>query len=63
LEIVKVLIEHGAQIDKASNDGETPFLIAATYGFNEVVKVHILIKQKMMEQQNMDTWRQQLMHQ
>jgi uncharacterized protein len=38
LDIVKILIEHGASIDKASN-GTTPLFIAALSGHLEIVKV------------------------
>jgi ankyrin repeat protein len=40
LEIVKVLIKHGADVDKPKTDvGATPLLIAAQKGHLEIVKV------------------------
>jgi uncharacterized protein len=42
LEIVKVLIEHGASVDGSrTNDGITPLLIAAQEGHLEIMKVLI----------------------
>jgi Ankyrin repeats (3 copies)/Ankyrin repeats (many copies) len=39
LEMVKVLVEHGAPIDQRTNNGTTPLLTAAYAGHLEIVKV------------------------
>jgi ankyrin repeat protein len=40
-EIVKLLIENGADLNKSNNDGCTPLHLAATYGHLEVIKLLI----------------------
>ena len=39
MDVVRVLVEQGADIDKAKNDGATPLFIASQNGHVDVVRV------------------------
>ena len=39
IDLVKYLIKHGANINKASAEGSTPLFLAKMGGYNEIVKI------------------------
>ena len=39
VDVVRVLVEHGADMNKARNDGATPLIVASRVGHLEVVRV------------------------
>ena len=52
LEIVKVLLAAGADVNKSENDGWTPLLYASMHGHLEIVKVLVLAKAHVLSQTN-----------
>ena len=47
LEAVRALLEHGAEVDQADNDGDTPLSMACAAGHEEVRRVRQLQSSRM----------------
>jgi ankyrin repeat protein len=39
VEVVRVLLEHGANVDAEDSEGRTPFQIASAKGYDEIMKL------------------------